>query len=653
MASLFHEFGQAVRRQFTVLAGSDKLFTVNSDRDEIWNRYLAAFPAGSNPMFRKRTEHDCGCCRHFIRAVGNVVAIRDGVLATVWDVRDLDHAPYQVVADAMADYIRSCKVEGIFLTKFSKAGQEFSLEPGIRWEHFAAEIPPQFVTKDPGTRIGTAKAAHDVLKRGVGELSASAVATVLEMIDANVIYRGAEHRPALAAFQALQQKVLAGDANELLFWELHDAPASRLRNSAIGTLLQDLTEGVELERAVKSFESKVAPQNYKRPTALITPRMVEEAMKTITELDLEPALERRHARLADVSVNSVLWVDNSVRGRLKDGIAGKLLEEVKPAAFDPQKAKPIGIDEFLGLTHKNGIRLYLDNNMLSHFVSLTAPVHPGCKSLFKWKNDFAWSYEGNVADSIKDKVKRAGGMVEGVALRTSLAWYNHDDLDLHCQCPAGHVYYADKKGILDVDMNAGAGTTREPVENMRWPRPIDGRYKFHVNNFCRRESLDVGFVVEVESALGIHTFRYDKAVPHRGDVPVCEIVVRDGRAVEVTPSSEVICGQASQERWGLKTLDLVKVQAIVLSPNYWDDNASGNKHWFFILEGCKNPQPCRGIYNEYLHSRLEPHRKVFEIVGAKTMCPVADEQLSGVGFSSTRKDQVVAVSGGTAYAIQF
>ena len=43
----------------------------------------------------------------------------------------------------------------------------------------------------------------------------------------------------------------------------------------------------------------------------------------------------------------------------------------------------------------------------------------------------------------------------------------------------------------------------------------------------------------------------------------------------------------------------------MLSPNYWDNNSVGNKHWFFVLEGIKNDKPTRGIYNEFLSAELE------------------------------------------------
>jgi hypothetical protein len=78
------------------------------------------------------------------------------------------------------------------------------------------------------------------------------------------------------------------------------------------------------------------------------------------------------------------------------------------------------------------------------------------------------------------------------------------------------------------------------------------------------------------------------------------------------------------------------------SPNYSDDNEVGNRHYFFILKGCVNDQPTRGIYNEFLRSDLQPHRKVFEVLGDRTKCEPSADQLSGLGFSSTVRSSVVA-----------
>ena len=664
MTDQFHIFAKAVRKQFDDMA-QDKLFVVDSDRDIIWEKYLAAFPDGSNPIFRERTEHDCSCCRHFIRGIGNVVAIQNGALASVWDLNGLP-SHYQAVADAMSDYVKSLPICDVFLTNTAKHGTPVSHElingKSHEWTHFAVEAPRTFVTANYIERRGEMRTTFSVLMRGLTELSAEAVATVADLIEQNAIYRGAEFKRQVLDFQHLQAGVMGvsdPERRHLAIWESINEPVARFRNTVIGTLVQDLSDGADLEAAVRSYEAKVAPQNYKRPTALITKGMVEAAMKTIEELGLEHALERRHARLSDVSVNSVLFVDNAVQGEMKGGIKRLLMEEVRPASFDPKKAEEIDINAFVSavLPKTTGLRVYLDNGLFGNFMSLTAPVHADSKSLFRWGNDFAWSYDGNVTDTIKDKVKRAGGQVENVAMRVSLAWYNYDDLDIHVREPNGnHIYYAHKSNKLDVDMNAGGGHTREPVENVRWlEAPQDGTYNVWVNQFARRESVDVGFEVEIETGRKLDSFRYDKGV--QGNVPVADIIVRDGLVQNIEASTAVIAGSSSREQWGLKTLDLVRVNSVVLSPNHWDEHAVGNKHWFFILDGCKNPLPVRGIYNEFLHPKLEKHRKVFEVLGDKTKCQVSDDQLSGVGFSSTRNDRVTVVATGPtlnkAYTVVF
>ena len=62
---------------------SSHLFLTNVSKDEMWETYLKSFPKGANPIFRERTEHDCNCCKNFIRAVGNVVEIVGNKVVTI------------------------------------------------------------------------------------------------------------------------------------------------------------------------------------------------------------------------------------------------------------------------------------------------------------------------------------------------------------------------------------------------------------------------------------------------------------------------------------------------------------------------------------------------------------------------------------------
>ena len=72
----FLKFKEAIKRHFDEMQrDADTIFEVNLDKDELWETYLNSFPAGTNEIYRERREHDCSCCRHFIKNIG-ILAMR-------------------------------------------------------------------------------------------------------------------------------------------------------------------------------------------------------------------------------------------------------------------------------------------------------------------------------------------------------------------------------------------------------------------------------------------------------------------------------------------------------------------------------------------------------------------------------------------------
>jgi hypothetical protein len=347
------------------------------------------------------------------------------------------------------------------------------------------------------------------------------------------------------------------------------------------------------------------------------------------------------------------------------GLAGLLMDAVKPGRVNIDNAESISMDDFLSniVPKCSSIELLVENKHLTNFMSVTAPINDVPAGLFKWDNNFAWSYDGDFADSIKERVKKAGGSVEG-DICCRLAWDYSDDLDLHMREPDKfNIYFSNRRklspngGMLDVDANGCDGTVDEPVENIFYKHKKNmryGKYSLAVHNYSRR-SNGIGFEVEVEIEGKTINFVYDKVIRSNEMIPIAEISYDKVRGITIEghlPSSA-----SGKEKWGITTQTLVPVDVLMASPNHWDEQNIGHKHWFFILRDCVNEGQARGIYNEFLNSSLEEHRKVFEVIGAKTKCETSAEQMSGIGFSATKCDEATVVVKGPsinkAYKIAF
>ena len=670
----FSRFEKRFQENFAKLTkNATHLYEVEVDKDEMWNLYLDSFPAGTNEIYRQRREYDCSCCRHFIKSFGNVVVIENNEVKTIWDF-DTQSTTFQPVVDALNEYIKARAVTNVYIGKEAQVGTKVNyerLDDGTvhKYEHFYLELPRKFVDsscRSVGDLQGDYRDTRNVFKRSLDEFTVDSLETVLELISSNSLYRGEEWKAALTQF--LQYKTaydaLTDEEKNNYTWEMSTKVGSvvgRIHNHSIGTLLINISEDMDLDLAVRKYEQIVAPSNYKRPKAIFTKKMLEDAKKTIEELGYMDSLARRYATLDDITVNNILFSNKDAAKRISGAnVFDEMMSEATSSPKKFSKVEEVSVEKFISdiLPTASGLEVYLENRHTSNMVSLIAPKNKDAKTMFKWNNGFSWAYSGNLTDSMKERVKSAGGKVDG-DLRFSIQW-NEDgkdncDLDAHCREADGfEIYYGSAKkpyfsrtqGQLDVDIIYPNGNIA--VENITWAnrrtmRP--GVYRFYVNQFSG--SVRNGFRAEIEFDGQIYAFDYNKPMRTGENVQVAEVTLNANGSFtikELLPSNV-----SSKDVWNVKTNQFIPVSVVMYSPNYWDEQQGiGNKHYFFMLKDCINPERPNAFYNEFLKQELVQHKRVFEALGGKMAVEDVDDQLSGIGFSSTlHNDLVVKVKGAT------
>ena len=672
----FEAFRDELKKHFekmTEAVDVKSIFVVDADPDELYELYLNSFPTGTNEVFRERREHDCSACKHFIRTFGNVVVLTNNKMDSIWDV-DTKDSTYNVVCKALSNYIKKHKVKDVFLTYEKQIGVPTNnemLENGLihKWQHLFVNIPNKFRLdrrENINEVIAQKRDIKNVFKRSLDEITLDSANTVMELINQGSLYRGEEWKSIIQTFityKELYEKVSNINKDNFAWEKSIEAGAvvGKIRNHSIGTLLVNISNDMDLDEAVKKYEAIVAPTNYKRPKPIFTKKMLEDAKKTITDLGYADSLRRRYATINDITVNNILFADRNTKNRMDNlDVFDELTHETTINSKAFSKVEEVKIEDFINniIPSSQEIEVFLENKHRNNFVSLIAPEIKDSKTMFKWGNNFSWAYSGNIADSdIKKNVKAAGGNVNGF-LRFSIQWndddYNPNDFDAHCSIDMNgrkkHIFFRNKfsyfnyrepEGSLDVDIIHPTHNV-PAVENIVFPskdKLIPGLYSFYVNCY-HNNGGKTGFKAEIEIDGQIFQYEYNKSLRTSENVEVADIKY-DGEKFSVVKEylkSEI----SSIDIWGLKTNQFVPVNTIMYSPNYWDEqNGIGNKHYFFMLKDCQNTENPNGFYNEFLKEELMKHKKVFEALGSKLSVVDSKDQLSGLGFSSTQRNELI------------
>ncbi len=698
---MFSEFNKKIQHQFDVMCKTGNLFKVELEEgsisDLIWDKYIKSFKEGDDPIFRdpSSSTHNCNNDKNFIRRYGNVVSIIDNKVVTMWDLDLPEDNIYYNSCKEISKVLHNNSIHNVFIETFdwlNKANYEKTKSKGMRqyrlgvektfkqytpeevskygivtsnkvyeFEHFHVYLPENFVSFSKNSIesiLGDLRTTRQLFEKGL-KIPLETLELVRDLIQQGSLLRGDMYLNKVQEFIKLKkefEKISKNDQNNWMWKNFQKIPFARFSNELIGETCIELAEGKEINKVCRDFNQRVDPANYNKAKSPITKGMIEIAEKQISDLGYSESFERRFANIDDIDVSEIKHsnIDNTIEKPLglfsKAGISTK--EEFsrhKRAEFE--KVEQVNIDKFMSeiLPNITSMELFVENKHESNLVSLFTSANQS-KNLFKWNNSFSWTYKGNLSGKsmIKENVKLAGGKTEGI-VRCSLQWNDKDtkgilDFDLHCrQTHGSEIYYANKKchktgGWLDVDMIRPSNVG---IENITWDKKIpDGNYTFFVRNFDGGRNN--GFKVEIEFGGTIFNYHYKNNVS--SDIQVATITVEKGNIsikhhLEETNSNKKI--------WNVETNQFHKVNLLCTSPNYWGDNNIGTKEYFFMLQDCKADEAMRSFHPDQLNSELMSVRKAIDLLGNYKMVEPSNKQLSGLGFNSTVRDEIIVKLKGT------
>lgn len=249
-----------------------------------------------------RQHYNCRTCRNFVNRYGGLVRITDdGELEPVmWK-----YAPsfFKPAVDAVCNAVKNSRITSVFITSERRLGTP---KTGY-WTHISVDVPKFMIFNNRllNSYQKSAEKLEDfkMLQNAVNEYSIKTVESAVNLLRSDSMYRG-EKILGIAEWFLEVIKITKGNPKRpnILWKRVATAPAGfcHISASMIGTLLDDISDGMDLESVQNRFNAKMNPLKYQRPQVAPTAGNVERAEKIVSELGLENSLKRRFARLDEI-----------------------------------------------------------------------------------------------------------------------------------------------------------------------------------------------------------------------------------------------------------------------------------------------------------------------------------------------------------------
>lgn len=685
--------------------GKELLFRSVITGDELWELYLNSFDDNNDPVFRdpESSSHNCNNCKNFIRRYGNLLSITDDYkIESIFSV-DVDEVPdeYKSVVKKLNESLIESDIKEVFVethnelkslpyesVKWNQTEYQLGVPVNTKlytkeecdkygvvttdkvyeFNHINLKIDNRFIDKSGNSInsvLGNFNTNYELLNKLLDSISYDKLELVNELILNKSLINGDNYSDSVRIVMNKYREYNSTSYEDRHLWkwnQVNNNTLCRFVNSLIGVLCTELTSGVDLDTAWKNWNKRADPVNYMKAKSPITQSMIDSANKFITENGYIESFNRRLATIDDIKVTEIKYMNESNGNKSSINIFDKLTPTKSSGSLDidENKLESVNIEHFMNniLPNSNSLEIYVDNRLENNLVTLTTSSNNEGNNIFKWNNNYSWTYRKGLAgvSQIKERVKSAGGNVSG-KLRASLIWNesgsDSSDMDLHCIEPSGReIYFASHNkqrgllpspcgGLLDLDNTNPKG--KLAIENIfytNYPKE-SGNYLIRIRQYAARNPQNYKVQIEIDG--DSYDYQLNPLFNNSNRMDIAKIYYNKTSNKFIIDHLVNPINKVTKEVYGLKTNQFHKVNLVCLSPNYWDDKV-GNKHYFFMIDGCKTDNDIVPFHNENIINDIRVnHRKVLEVLSQVNRIKVNpdDEQLSGLGFDSTVRNNVV------------
>lgn len=285
----------------------------------------------------------------------------------------------------MRKLVESRKIKSLFFAKESVWG----LPENDGWTHLHIVPGIRLVSTDrintPFQLMAESKEEFKMLSSALGDYSVDVIEKASAIINSEIVDRSNQYSKFIADLLELKNDIKTGHATNKKWLAIYNSQKgfAHFKNTMVGTLLDDIKKGLNLDVIKRKFNEKVDSLNFQRPKAFPNEGNIKRADEIVEKLGLENSFKRRFATIEDVKK---VWVPRVKEENKSGSVFGGLVKE--NSLLESTVEKNITLRKFISDIMQNADNIdVFCNGSRKPFCAITTAEDSESTPIYKWDSE--------------------------------------------------------------------------------------------------------------------------------------------------------------------------------------------------------------------------------------------------------------------------